>query len=43
MMKKRNLALIAGAVAIAGGLAFAETTIEGMDHSKLDHSAMVGM
>ena len=31
-MKKRNLALIAGAVAIAGGLAFAQTT---MDHSNM--------
>ena len=32
-MRKRNLALVAGAIAIAGGLAFAQTTMEGMDHS----------
>ena len=32
-MKMRNLALVAGAIAIAGGLAFAQTTMEGMDHS----------
>jgi uncharacterized protein (DUF305 family) len=43
MMKKRNLALIAGAVAIAGGLALAQTTMEGMDHSNMDHSDMAGM
>ena len=35
MMKMRNLALVAGAVAIAGGLAFAQTTMEGMDHSNM--------
>ncbi|NBZ86441.1 CopM family metallochaperone [Stagnihabitans tardus] len=35
-MRKRNLALIAGAVAIAGGLALAQTT----DHSTMDHSTM---
>jgi uncharacterized protein (DUF305 family) len=42
-MKNRNLALIAGAIAIAGGLAFAQTTMEGMDHSNMDHSGMAGM
>lgn len=43
MMKKRNLALAFGAIAIVGGLAFAETTMEGMDHSTMDHSGMAGM
>lgn len=43
MMKKRNLALFAGAIAIVGGLAFAQTTMEGMDHSTMDHSGMAGM
>ncbi len=42
-MKNRNLALIAGAIAIAGGLAFAQTTMEDMDHSNMDHSGMAGM
>lgn len=40
-MKKRNLALIAGAIAIAGGLAVAQTTMEGMDHSGM--AGMEGM
>lgn len=39
-MKKKNLALIAGAFAVAGGLAFAQTA---MDHSGMDHSGMAGM
>ena len=49
MMKKRTLALIAGAVAILAGLAFAQTTMKGMDHSGMvgmegmDHSGMDGM
>lgn len=43
MMKKRNLALIAGAVAIAGGLAFAQTTMEGMDHSGMAGMEGMGM
>ena len=43
MMKKRHLALAASAIAIAGGLAFAQTTMEGMDHSTMDHSGMAGM
>ena len=34
-MKKWNLALAAGAIAIAGGLAFAQTTMEGMNHSDM--------
>ena len=42
-MKKRNLALIAGAFAIAGGLAFAETTMEGMDHSGMAGMEGMGM
>ncbi len=49
-MKKRNLALVAGAIAIVGGLAFAQTTMEGMDHSgmagmegtgMMDHASMI--
>jgi len=43
MMKKRNLALIAGAVAIVGGLAFAQTTMEGMDHSGMAGMEGMGM
>ena len=43
MMKKRNLALIAGAVAIVGGLAFAQTTMEGMDHSGMAGMDGMGM
>ena len=42
-MKKRNLALVAGAIAIVGGLALAQTKIEGMDHSTMDHSGTAGM
>jgi len=50
MMKKRNFALVAGAIAIVGGLAFAQTTMEGMDHSgmagmegmgMMDHASMI--
>ena len=49
-MKKRNFALVAGAIAIVGGLAFAQTTMEGMDHSgmagmegmgMMDHASMI--
>lgn len=36
MMKKKTLMLATGAIAIVGGLAFAQT----MDHSGMDHSAM---
>lgn len=45
MMKKRNLALTAGALAVAGGLAFAQTAMDhsGMNHSGMDHSGMAGM
>ncbi len=43
MMKKRHLALAASAIAIVGGLAFAQTTMEDMDHSAMDHSGMAGM
>ena len=42
MMKMRDIALISGALAIVGGLAFAQT-MEGMDHSKMDHSGMAEM
>jgi uncharacterized protein (DUF305 family) len=41
MMKKRTLALVAGAIAIVGGLAFAQTTMKGMDHSGM--AGMGGM
>lgn len=43
MVKKRNLALIFSAIAITGTLAFAQTTMEGMDHSTMDHSGVAGM
>lgn len=42
-MKKRNLALIAGVIAIAGGLAVAQTTMEGMDHSGMAGMEGMGM
>ena len=42
MLKKWNLALISGAIAVAGGLAFAQTTVEGMEHSNMDHSGLAG-
>lgn len=43
-MKQRNLALIAGALAVAGGLAFAQTMDHSqMDHSQMGHSGMTGM
>jgi len=35
MMKKRNLALAAGAIAVLGGLAYAQETMKGMDHSNI--------
>ena len=40
-MKKQNIALIAGAIAIIGGLAFAQDTMQGMDHSNM--AGMDGM
>ena len=44
-MNKRSLALIAAAAVVVGGLAVAQTTMEGMDHSgmKMDMGAMGGM
>ena len=39
-MNKRSFALIAAAVAVVGGLAVAQTTMQGMDHSKMNHSGM---
>ena len=44
-MNKRSLALIAAAAVVLGGLAVAQTTMEGMDHSgmKMDLGAMGGM
>lgn len=41
-MNKRSLALIGAAVAVAGGIAVAQTTMEGMDHTgmNMDMSAM---
>ena len=40
-MKKHTIALIAGAIAIMGGLAFAQDTMKGMDHSNM--AGMEGM
>ena len=44
-MHTRSLALIAAAVVVVGGLAVAQTTMAGMDHSgmKMDMGAMGGM
>lgn len=39
-MTKRTIALISAAVVVAGGLAFAQSTMQGMDHSQMDHSKM---
>lgn len=39
-MNKRTIALITAAVVVAGGLAVAQTTMQGMDHSTMDHSGM---
>ena len=39
-MNKLTLTLIAAAVAVAGGLAVAQTTMEGMDGIKMDMGAM---
>ena len=41
-MNKRSLALIAAAAVVVGGLAVAQTTMDGMDHSrmKMDMGAM---
>lgn len=39
-MNTRSLALIAAAAVVVGGLAVAQTTMEGMDHSNMDHSGM---
>ncbi|MBC7478190.1 MAG: DUF305 domain-containing protein [Pseudorhodobacter sp.] len=44
-MNKRSIALIAAAAVVVGGLAVAQTTMKGMDHSgmKMDMGAMGGM
>jgi len=44
-MNKRTIALITAAVVVVGGLAVAQTTMQGMDHSgmKMDMGAMGGM
>ena len=44
-MNTRSLALIAAGVVVVGGLAVAQTTMAGMDHSgmKMDMGAMGGM
>ena len=42
-MNKRSLALIAAAVVVVGGLAIAQTTMEGMDGMKMDMRTMGGM
>lgn len=39
-MNKRAIALVTAAIVVAGGLAVAQTTMEGMDHSNMDHSGM---
>lgn len=39
-MKKRTIGLATAALVIAGGFAVAQTTMEGMDHSNMDHSGM---
>ena len=41
MMKTRNLVLVAGAIALAGGLALAQTKMNNMDHSGM--AGMEGM
>ena len=38
-MNKRNMAVIAAAIALAGGFGVAET-MKGMDHESMDHSGM---
>ena len=40
-MKKRTIALATAALVVAGGIAIAQTTMEGMDHSNMDHSGMM--
>ena len=42
-MNKRTLTVIAAAVVVAGGLAVAQTTMDGMDDSGMDMGAMGGM
>ena len=44
-MNKRSIALIAAAAVVVGGVAVAQTTMKGMDHSgmKMDMGAMGGM
>ena len=44
-MNKRTIALIAAAALVAGGLAVAQTTMQGMDHTgmTMDMGAMGGM
>lgn len=37
-MKKLSAAFLAGSVAVAGGLALAQESMEGMDHSNMDMS-----
>jgi uncharacterized protein (DUF305 family) len=39
-MKAGTLAVSIAALAIVGGLAFAQQTMQGMDHSGMDHSGM---
>lgn len=42
-MQKRFLALSAAAIAVAGGVAVAQQTMQGMDHSNIGGMAMGGM
>ena len=41
-MNKRTLALSIAAVAVVGGIAFAQQTMEGMDHSNMGGMGMGG-
>lgn len=42
-MNKRTLALSIAAVAVVGGIAFAQQTMQGMDHSNMGGMGMGGM
>ena len=42
-MNKRTLALSIAAVAVVGGIAFAQQTMEGMDHSNMGGMGMGGI
>ncbi len=42
-MTRRTIMLLTAAIATAGGLALAQTTMKGMDHSTMEPGAMGGM